>query len=111
MGDDLRDLRHDDLALGCWSLPIAYALNVCPADDRSRLLAWLAEAGAGDAAAAECARALILVSGAELYVAAEMGRFRHRAARALRLLAEAGADVETLQVWLSDALDHNAMGV
>ncbi len=111
LGDDLTDLRHDDLALGCRSLPIAYALTVCPADERSRLEVWLAEASAGDAAAAERARALILASGAEMYVAAEMARFRHRATKALRSLAEAGADIQALQEWLAGAIDRNAMEV
>jgi geranylgeranyl pyrophosphate synthase len=108
--DDLTDLRQDDLALGCRSLPIAYALNVCPAGDRSRLVAWLTEAGSG-AAAAERARALILASGAELYVAAEMARFRHRAERALRSAGKVGAGVQALEGWLSEAIDRRPTGV
>lgn len=111
LSDDLTDLSQGDLTLGCHSLPIAYALNVCPTDDRSRLLTWLAEAGAGDVAAAERARALILASGAELYVAAEMARFRHRATGALRSIAGAGGIIEALQAWLAEAFDRNPMGV
>lgn len=61
-----RDGRNNDLALGKWNLPVAYALEVLPVEETHRLKELLVEART-DQAAEEAARQIILGAGAILF--------------------------------------------
>ncbi len=79
IADDLSDFRTA-VGTGVWTrgkhtLPIVYALQVATAAERSRLEALLARAATDREAEAQ-ARHLIVMSGAEVYVRAELTRHR-----------------------------------
>jgi len=87
IGDDVNGLwsqgnTRSDLALGKWTLPISYAMQVLPLPEKKRLKAYLDMANS-DTRFEVAARRMIVEAGALFYLAAETDRYRHYASKAL----------------------------
>jgi len=102
MVDDLADWCDTsgagDLARRQWSLPIYYALEVLPGDERARLLKWLTHPSSE---AEEQARNLIANVGAELYARTEIAVYMSQALATMNDLSHDSAHSGALQQWLS----------
>ena len=86
LNDDLQDFRKEgpggDLAAGKPTFPVYYALSVASPPEQKRLLSLLNEAPTNVHAEME-ARSLIRALGGEVYMMAEIMRYRRRAMAAL----------------------------
>jgi geranylgeranyl diphosphate synthase type I len=91
-----RDGRNNDLARGKWSLPVAYALEVLPAEETHRLKELLVEART-DRAAEQAARQTILAAGAILFLDLEVKKHYRLAEIAMRQLRLSPSGRQTLQ--------------
>jgi geranylgeranyl diphosphate synthase type I len=102
MVDDLADWCDTsgtgDLARGQWSLPVYYALEVLPGDERAPLLEWLASPSPE---VEEQARSLIANVGAELYARTEIALYMSQALATMNDLSHDSAHTRALQQWLS----------
>ncbi|MDP9351140.1 MAG: polyprenyl synthetase family protein [Chloroflexota bacterium] len=102
--DDLLGFRQQgsdgDLANGRRKIPVVYALSVASPPERTRLEGLLKPA-TEDQAAERDARQLMVSLGAEVYLFAEMSRYRARALDALEQLPDALARIEPLRGWLA----------
>jgi octaprenyl-diphosphate synthase len=102
LADDLADLRAQelggDLRRGHHTLPVLYALRVATPTEGVQLEHWLMQAAAGDLVAAEHARELVLSLGGELYVRAQVERYRQRASFCLEQLGS--ETTGSLLAWL-----------
>jgi geranylgeranyl diphosphate synthase type I len=102
MVDDLADWCDTsgagDLARGQWSLPVYYALEVLPGDEKERLLEWL---GSPSPEAEAQARSLIASVGAELYARTEIALYMRQALVTMNDLSHDSAHTRALQRWLS----------
>jgi len=105
IADDLEGFHapidRGDLLRGQHTLPVIYALAVASPPEHTRLEQWLSQARAGDQEAAKQARQLMIALGTEVYLRAEVTRYR---CRALAALAGAGDDeraTASLRDWLA----------
>ncbi len=101
--NDLMGLRlpgaQGDLAAGRHTLPVRYAFAVASSGERARLSDALSKAGT-DGEAERQARHLITALGAEVYLMAEMARFRRRALAAFEDIDPAAPSIQPLLQWL-----------
>lgn len=104
IAQDLADF-HVPAGMGAWTrgqrtLPVLYALQVANVAEHARLAALL-ERTATDREAEAHARHLIVMSGAEVYVRAEMTRYRSLALSTLQELDSASEpNLLHLQTWI-----------
>jgi hypothetical protein len=96
-----RDSRNNDLALGKWSLPVAYALEVLPAEATNQLKGLLVEAKV-DRTAEKAARQIILDSGGIFFLDLELKKHYHLADIAMKHLRLSPTGRQNLQ----DILDE-----
>jgi geranylgeranyl diphosphate synthase type I len=114
IGDDISGLwsteaDNSDFHAGeRWTLPIAYAMQMCSDADRALLQHYIQRAPI-DSTAEQLARALIIETGAVLYLVREARRHYQRAEAILREVGIVPAARETLQTMLSGCLlKHSA---
>jgi len=103
LNDDLKDFREsspgNDLAEGHRTFPVFYALSVASPFERERLQKWLAEARENQQAE-ENARNLIKVLGGEVYVLAEIMRYRRRTTKVLEQMNLQDETHGEIEKWL-----------
>ncbi len=108
--DDLKDFRQrgreGDLANGRLTIPTAYALEVAQPQEREELRELLT-AAVGDMQAEDRARRMINKLGAEVFVAAEVARHRHRALLALEGSGVHPDSAGRLRNWLTLILEES----
>ncbi len=113
LNDDIRDFHQTgakgDIASGKNTYPVIYALSVADKRDKARLHRWLA-AAATDSQAEENARALVRALGAEVYVLAEIMRYRLRSQEALDNLGLEQKRRQALDDWLQRLSTHRING-
>ncbi len=104
MMDDLAGLHQSgptgDLANGRRKLPVIYALSVASPGERARLEQLLEEA-TGDPGAESGLRDALAALGSQVYMAAEIARYRRRALASLERVASAEQRLDPLRAWLS----------
>jgi len=104
LNDDLQDFRQKgtsgDLASGQATFPAYYALSVASPPERERLRNLLQRA-AGDLLAEQDARNLIRALGGEVYMMAEIMRYRRRATSALAEMGLRQPLRKELEKWLT----------
>lgn len=91
-----KDSQNNDLARGKWGLPVAYALEVLPAEETYRLKELLVEAMT-DRNAEAAARQIILASGAILFSDLEIKKCYRMAEIAVKRLRLPPSRIQTLQ--------------
>jgi len=104
INDDLKDFREttagNDLTTGHLTFPVIYALSVASPSEKERLEKWLSEA-ANNPRAEENARDLVRTLGGEVYVLAEIMRYRRRTTTVLKQMDLPTEIHSELEKWLS----------
>ena len=112
LADDLHGFRRSgkggDLAAGRRTLPVLYALAVASPPKQAQLEELLAHASIDPEAEAQ-ARQLILALGGEIYLQAEMARYRRRAWAALGPERDVGPTPGALHGWLSGLIGEGGI--
>lgn len=110
LNDDLKDFRQEggkgDIASGQYTFPVAYALSVASPLERNRLQGLLSRAGEDEDAERE-AKMLVRMLGGEVYLLAEMLRYRRRAMATLDAIGVEGEMREMLKRYV-EQLSFNA---
>ncbi len=113
LNDDLKDFRQGgekgDIASGQYTFPVVYALSVASPLERKRLQGLLSRASEDEGAEKE-ARTLVRMLGGEVYLLAEMLRYRRRAMAALDAIGLEGEDREMLERYV-EQLSFNTKGI